>query len=574
MRSARSSRRTRLAWSNLEAAAAPPKPPAPRTRGEGRAAGASWPDILHAEPRATLDGEALIPLLSFVFAGGDASEQLGRLLQAVALGPSDWEADSFERHLFVEDLIRTACIVRLDGRPVEIDVHTLRELLTRPPRDPESRGLRAGVFQELVASSEARADLEGTYRELRRLRTELMRAAPEGRWEGTRRRLILLECIRAVVERLAGGFAGASSGLGRLRAFGERVRASEPFARLADLLDHEKDRARVALEVQLGGDGRVRSFSVQRISERQDNRFHTTALGRFFTKLSLWVRGFHFSDEELVERWIDAVYTDLEQLLPALLQLVSQVEFFLAGLGFRDECRARGLEVCLAELADDGPRVLRGLFNPLLFAQGVTPVPCNLTCGGAGTTTVVTGPNSGGKTRLLQSLGLTQMLGEAGFFVPASEARLRRVPGLFCSLVQEETFDQSEGRLGTELLRIRRVFEKAQPGALVILDELCSGTNPSEGEEIFMLVLQLLRELAPETFVTTHFLGFAARLTERGEELGVAFLQVELDPDEHPTFGFVPGVARTSLAAQAASRLGVTREELLALVRRHGRARS
>ena len=78
----------------------------------------------------------------------------------------------------------------------------------------------------------------------------------------------------------------------------------------------------------------------------------------------------------------------------------------------------------------------------------------------------------------------------------------------------------------------------------MILDELCSGTNPSEGENIFMLVIELLRELGPETFVTTHFLGFAKRLEEDAERLGLSFLQVELDDSEHPTYGFVPAWRR------------------------------
>ena len=58
-------------------------------------------------------------------------------------------------------------------------------------------------------------------------------------------------------------------------------------------------------------------------------------------------------------------------------------------------------------------------------------------------------------------------------------------PGLVVSLIQETKADQAEGRLGMELVRIRELFEQLPPGAMVILDELCSGTNPSEGEEIF-----------------------------------------------------------------------------------------
>ncbi len=139
-------------------------------------------------------------------------------------------------------------------------------------------------------------------------------------------------------------------------------------------------------------------------------------------------------------------------------------------------------------------------------------------------------------------------------------------PGLVVSLIEEARADQHEGRLGTELLRIRALFERLPPGAMVILDELCSGTNPSEGEEIFELVVRMLSRLRPQALITTHFLAFAARL-ERENRIGeLRFLQVELGVDDRPTYQFVPGVARTSLAGQAAARLGVTGEQLLALV--------
>src|SRR6185312_1532824 len=132
--------------------------------------------------------------------------------------------------------------------------------------------------------------------------------------------------------------------------------------------------------------------------------------------------------------------------------------------------------------------------------------------------------------------------------------------------IQETKFDQSEGRLGMELLRIRALFEELGPGAMVILDELCSGTNPSEGEEIFELVIRLLARLRPQAFITTHFLTFAARLARERSIAGLAFLQVELDPSHKPTYQFVPGVATTSLASHAATRLGVTRDELDRLI--------
>ena len=164
----------------------------------------------------------------------------------------------------------------------------------------------------------------------------------------------------------------------------------------------------------------------------------------------------------------------------------------------------------------------------------------------------------------------TQTLSQAGFWVPAARATLPAVRSLFVSLIEEARVDQQEGRLGTELLRIRRLFERVPRGALVILDELCSGTNPSEGEEIFVMVLDLLRELGADVLITTHFLAFAARLSDHNDAGKLTFLQVELDDRQLPTFSFVDGVASTSLATRTAARLGVTREELRALVKRRG----
>jgi DNA mismatch repair protein MutS2 len=97
------------------------------------------------------------------------------------------------------------------------------------------------------------------------------------------------------------------------------------------------------------------------------------------------------------------------------------------------------------------------------------------------------------------------------------------------------------------------------------LDELCSGTNPTEGEEIFELLIELLGELCPAAFISTHFLGLAARL-ERERPVELTFLEVELGPNGKATYRFTPGVAKTSLARGVAERLGVTRESLRALL--------
>ncbi len=160
-------------------------------------------------------------------------------------------------------------------------------------------------------------------------------------------------------------------------------------------------------------------------------------------------------------------------------------------------------------------------------------------------------------------MATAQLLADAGLFVPARAARIPRASGLFASLFEEARAGQPEGHLGMELLRIRRLFDQMDAGGLVVIDELCSGTNPSEGEQIARLVLSLLPELGVRAFVTTHLLQFAERLSVERPKGPLEFLQAELDTEDRPTYRFVPGVARTSLAHKTAARLGVTREEIL-----------
>jgi DNA mismatch repair protein MutS2 len=295
-------------------------------------------------------------------------------------------------------------------------------------------------------------------------------------------------------------------------------------------------------------------------------------LRRLFARILAWLQGYRIGPMEVVDRWLESVFDGVLEHIPVLLQLKGDLEFYLAVLRFKGLAEARGLPVCLPELVTapprNNPKQIVSMWNPLLLAGEKKPVPTDLSLPSFAPTCITTGPNSGGKTRFLQAVSLCQLLGQIGSFVPAKSAKLRPVGGMFVSLGEAPHADQKEGRLGMELVRIRRLFERAHIESLVVLDELCSGTNPSEGEEIFRMLLELLHELTHEVHITTHFLTFASSLQAEADALGLSFLQVELDASEHPTYQFVPGVATTSLAHQVAERLGVTREQLRRLVRR------
>ncbi|MDF2696033.1 MAG: mutS2, partial [Labilithrix sp.] len=439
--------------------------------------------------------------------------------------------------------------------------------------DPAVVNHRRAILRELAGSPKLRHELERLYLTLCTFRSVREGATGTGKWDINRRQLDILTLTKEIIDRAADNFTEAKSGLSRLGAFGRRVREGEPYRSLADLLRYDERLATLNLKIRVGADGRIRGFEVLGIQEDDQNPFVSSPWRRWLSKLELFVRGFKFSDGEVMARLIDAVFEGIQDEIVPLVQLLGDLELYLGALGFQDAARDAGLVVCLPELVSaDEPRNLRGLFNPLLLAHGITPVPCDLVTDRHDTTVLVTGPNSGGKTRLLQSLGLTQLLAQSGLFVPARSGSLALATGLVVSLIEETKADQSEGRLGTELMRIRALFERLPPGAMVILDELCSGTNPSEGEEIFELVVAMLSKLGPQAFITTHFLAFAARLERQRNIEALRFLQVELGAGDRPTYQFVPGVAQTSLASHAAARLGVTREQLLSLIDRNSRS--
>ena len=385
-----------------------------------------------------------------------------------------------------------------------------------------------------------------------------------------RRQLELLALFRAIIELMDEAFLDASSGLGRLHQFGREARETEGFQSLLDLLKYDEQMARVTFKVNIGADGRVRRLDLIAVEENEQNVFVSSPWRRFLAKLELLGRGFQFSNGEVVARLVDAVFEGVRAHVVPLVQLLGDIEFYLGALGFHDRAQRAGLAMCLPDVVpSDQPRRLEGLFNPLLLGHGIKPVPCTIETDRYDTIVLVTGPNSGGKTRLLQSLGLAQLLAQSGLFIPAQSGEVSLTPRLVVSLIQETQVDQTEGRLGVELIRIRALFERLPRGAMVILDELCSGTNPSEGEEIFELVVRMLTQLSPQAFITTHFLAFASRLEQERKIEELRFLQVLLDESQKATYQFGPGVATTSLAAQAAARLGVTGEQLATLIQRN-----
>ncbi len=567
-----------LAAARLRAMDSEPEPSAPLALRAPKVDEA-WVDLIHHDPLVTVDVEVLRSALRFAFESGDAGGLLGKAVDDAPVTPSRWDPAAFAGGLFLPDLLASCFTVQVGRKTYEPSKTHLVRLLEHPPEDTRDVTLRQGVLRELAGDPELRASLERIYASLRELRT-LLDEQPMTPGETVRRKVEVLTTVKAILDESDEGLSGAESALSRLHRFASEVRERDCYRQLAQVLDFDANMARLEIRVVLGSDGKIRDFQLVEAAENVDNPLVQSPWRRFWSRWIAWFRGYNYTESEVLLRVIDEVFLALEDVILPCFDLVGDVELYLAALGFKDRAESEGLEVCLPQIepappsgSAPRPRHIEGLFNPLLILQGVTPVPCDIKTGSHDSLVLVTGPNSGGKTRMMQAFALAQLLGQSGLFVPARAATLIHAPTMFVSLVEGAPADQKEGRLGTELLRVRQLFEQLEPGTLVILDELCSGTNPSEGIAIFEMVLTLLPRLRPQVFVSTHFLDAARHLEDSGVVERLEFLQVDLDDNDDPTYQFIAGVAPTSLAHNVASRLGVTHEELVGLVeRQEGRA--
>lgn len=528
-----------------------------------------FPDLLFSEPQARVDALLLERALVFGFSAGDTNRAFERAVEQARCPPSSFEESSFGRDLFIDEFIDKCLKVRAAGKLYTPCKAYLHRVLCTPSPDVAIALQRQAVLRTLLAEPDTRRHLETLYASLVGFRDTLASGDFSARVDPNQRRLEILKAFAALM-RLLLTFRDQTSVLQRLFVYGHAVIESSGFAFLEELLQYEESHAHVDVRLQLGSDGSVRNFEIVEHATTP-SAFESSWLSQLWRRVTLIVKGYRVTENEVLSRLIFRAFEGVKDAFPPLFQVLGDAEFYLGALHFWEQNTGAGHKLTFPSLVEPSsglPTTFHGLFNPFLVAEGVRVVPANVTASSSAIT-ILTGPNSGGKTRLMQAIALSQLLAQNGLPVPAEQAQVNRVRGLFVSMFEEVRADQPEGRLGMELLRIRRLFERLHPGDVVVLDELCSGTNPSEGEEIFRLVLELIAQLSPQVWISTHFLQLAQSLQSdqaTGQPSQLSFLRVCLDQDERPTYRFEPGVAHTSLAHQTAARLGVTRGELQRLV--------
>ncbi|QNI56348.1 DNA mismatch repair protein/ MutS family [Synechococcus sp. BIOS-E4-1] len=216
------------------------------------------------------------------------------------------------------------------------------------------------------------------------------------------------------------------------------------------------------------------------------------------------------------------------------------------------------------EAASDAPFTLQNLRHPLLVwqerkEQGPAVVPVSIEVSPSLRVVAITGPNTGGKTVTLKSLGLAALMARAGLWLPCSGSPiLPWCAQVLADIGDEQSLQQSLSTFSGHVRRIGRILAAIDSGpapALVLLDEVGAGTDPSEGSALATALLRALADRARLTVATTHFgeLKALKYSDSRFENASVAFDSETLSPTYHLLWG-IPG---RSNALAIATRLGL-----------------
>lgn len=250
----------------------------------------------------------------------------------------------------------------------------------------------------------------------------------------------------------------------------------------------------------------------------------------------------------------------LKNLSARVIEYTAEIRQTLASIGVLDSIYARARYAiqhrCTMVENREGEVDLRFARHPLLGTKAV-PISMRLTPGER--ILIITGPNTGGKTVTLKTIGLLALMNQFGMEIPAGEGSVTAVfDNIFADIGDEQSIEQSLSTFSAHLVNISRIIKNSSGSSLVLLDELGAGTDPEEGVAIAMAVLDHFLKKETLMITTTHH----GILKNYGYiRSGVQNAAMEFDPRElTPTFHLLMGIPGESRALEIAKKHGLPPE--------------
>lgn len=268
-------------------------------------------------------------------------------------------------------------------------------------------------------------------------------------------------------------------------------------------------------------------------------------------ELNNQLRDLEIKEEDEIRKILDRLSRIAQAFDVELLEnqkLIARIDFLQAKARFALEN-----EYSLPIISDEKILDLKEARHPLLTGR---VVPIDVRIGGDYRTLIITGPNTGGKTVSLKTVGLISAMAQTGLFIPAMEgSKLCIFDDIFLDIGDTQSIEMSLSTFSASLTNIVKIIKEATKDSLVLLDEIGSGTDPVEGAALAISILDFLTEKKVMTFATTHYseLKYYAVETE-----AVMNASVEFDVDSlSPTYKLEIGTPGKSNAFEISKRLGL-----------------
>ena len=354
-----------------------------------------------------------------------------------------------------------------------------------------------------------------------------------------------LRRLRAAADEHADKFE--SVGFSRLLAMLRQELGDAYFATIEDHLRRLKFRGGVLISAELGKANKGVNHVLRKPNE--DDRSWITRL--VAAKAPSYTFRLHPRDDngaralsELKDRGVNLVANALAQSTDHILgffqMLRTELAFYIGCLNLHARLSAMEEPRCLPVATAPGERRLAftGLYDASLALSMGKRVVGNDLKADRRSLFVITGANTGGKSTFLRSIGLAQLMTQAGLFVGGDALRLSVCDGVFTHYKREEDAAMESGKWDEELGRMSEIVDHIGPNAIVLLNESFASTNEREGSEIANGIVGALLERGVKVFFVTHLYHFAQAMFAR-KPSGATFLRAERRPDGTRPFKLV-----------------------------------